>query len=153
MLPPWKPERSVRVRTEPRPGLLFRIENQDPVQPAIADDRFLSVLVGVHLLQEKRKDHIVGDKAAVPGTVAGAHPRDANQPRDLLGLHRAHERARRGREQRHLAERAYRCTQRADYGLTAFECFAQGCFIAGISDDELRPRDVLPAERTSTVTS
>src|SRR6185503_15517216 len=40
--------------------------NQDPVEPAVSDDGLLPVLVGVHLRQEKRKDHVVEEKTAVP---------------------------------------------------------------------------------------
>ena len=62
--------------------------NEDPVEPAVSNDGLLAVLVGVHLLQEKRKDHVVEEKAAVSGAVAGAEPGDANQAGHLLGLHR-----------------------------------------------------------------
>src|SRR5689334_16637346 len=65
--------------------------NENPVEPAISDDGFLAVLVGVHLLQEKRKDQVVEEKAAVSGAVAGAEPRDANQTGHVLGLHRLDE--------------------------------------------------------------
>src|SRR5437660_1359310 len=60
--------------------------NKNPIEAAVSDDRLLPVLVGVYLLQEKRKDHVVEEKAAVPGAVTGADARDANQAGDVLGL-------------------------------------------------------------------
>src|SRR5665213_2132863 len=98
------------------PGLIVKDggTNEDPVESAVSYDRFLPVLVCVHLLQQKRKNHVVEEETTVPSTIPGAHPRDANQARDVLCLHRADERARRGREKRHLTERARRCTQRAN---------------------------------------
>ena len=55
-----------------------RWANDNPVEPAVSDDRFLSVLVSVHFAQQKWKDQVVEEKAAVPGTVAGANPCDAD---------------------------------------------------------------------------
>src|SRR4029453_13519052 len=74
----------------------------------------------------------------MPGTVAGANPGDTNQAGDLLGLHRAHERARCDRQKRHLAERAGRCAERTDDGVPAFECLTQDDLITRVSDDEFR---------------
>src|SRR4051812_44364587 len=111
--------------------------DEDPVQPAVSDNRFLPILVGVNLLQQKWKDHIVEEETAVSGTIAGAHPGDANQPSDMLRLHRVDERAGRRRKQRHLAERACRSAERADDRVLTFEGFAQHFFIADVTDDEL----------------
>lgn len=69
--------------------------NEDPIEPATSDDGFLPVLVGVHLAQQKRENQIVEQKSAVTSAVTGSNPCDADQTRDLLGLHRAHERPRR----------------------------------------------------------
>ncbi len=110
--------------------------NEDPVESAVSDEGFLPVLVCVYPLQEKREDHVVKEEAAMPGAVAGADARDADQARDMLGLHRVDEGARCSGEQRHLAERACRCAERADDGVLFFERFAQRIFVADVSDDE-----------------
>ena len=75
------------------PGLIVQDggTNEDPVKSAVSDDRFLPILVCVDLLQQKRKDHVVEEKATMPGTIPCAHPRDANQARHVLSLHRADE--------------------------------------------------------------
>jgi hypothetical protein len=53
--------------------------NENPVEAAVSDDRFLPILVGVHLAQEKRMYQLVKEKASVPGTVTRANPGDADQ--------------------------------------------------------------------------
>jgi len=53
--------------------------NENPVDAAVPDDRFLPVFVGIDLAQQKREYQSVEEKAAVSGTLAGAHPRDAHQ--------------------------------------------------------------------------
>ena len=118
--------------------------NENPIETAVPDDRLLPVLVGVYVAQEKRKDQIVKKKAAVASTVTGADARDAHQASDLLGLHRAHERARRGGEQCDLAEWAGCCAECTDYGIAAFESLAQRRFIAGVTYDELRALETTP---------
>ena len=71
--------REVReVRIVLLPGLLLRTDG-NPVELAISDDRFLAVLVRLHLAQEKRENQIIEQEPAVPGTVAGSDPRDKDQ--------------------------------------------------------------------------
>src|SRR3954463_2308098 len=53
--------------------------NQNPIEPAISDDAFLPVLVGVDLTQKQREDHLVENEAAVAGAVAGADAGDADE--------------------------------------------------------------------------
>src|SRR6185312_216397 len=113
--------------------------NENPVEAAFPDDRFLPVLVGVHVAQEKRENHVVEQKAAMSGTVTRANPGDANQAGYLLGLHRTHERARCAREKCHFAERTGRCAECTDDGVAAFKRLTQGDLVAGVSDDELGP--------------
>lgn len=116
--------------------------DENPVEPAVSDDRLLPVFVVADLAQEKRDNELVEKRAAVPGVVAGAKPRDADQARDLIGLHRAHQRPRCGGGKRHLPERAGGCAERADDGDPSFERLAQGLLVAGISGDERRPVEV-----------
>src|SRR5262249_49427552 len=112
--------------------------NEDPCKPAIPYDRLLPVLVGVDLTQEERKDQVVEQKSAVTDAVAGADPRNADEPRDFLTLHCVHERACCGRKKRDLAERASRCAERTDDSVSAFEGLSQHILVTRIACDKLR---------------
>jgi len=45
--------------------------NENPGKTALLDDRFLPILAGVDLPQEKREDHVIEEETTMPGAVAG----------------------------------------------------------------------------------
>jgi hypothetical protein len=67
---------------------------ENPGKTALLDDRFLPILVGVDLPQEKREDHVIEEETTMPGAVAGPDSRNADQAGDVLGLHRVYQRPR-----------------------------------------------------------
>jgi hypothetical protein len=110
--------------------------NENPGKTALLDDRFLPIIVGVDLPQEKREDHVIEEETTMPGAVAGTYSRDADQAGDVLGLHGLYQRPRRGRQKCHFLEGAGRRAQRADDGVAALDGLAQLRFVASVADDE-----------------
>src|SRR3954466_5984919 len=116
MLPPWKPERSVRARTEPRPGLLFRIEGRtrtqsSPLSLTIASCRFLSAYTffrssGKITLSAIKPPCPALPTAPVPASLPAPISRGETRREDRPGFDTAHGRALRGREKSTLSERA-----------------------------------------------
>ncbi len=113
--------------------------DENPVEPAVSDDRLLTISAGEHLAQKQREDQLLEQKPAVPDTVDGANSCNANQARDLRGLPGAHERLRRGGGERHLAEGTGGCAECADDRVPTFQRLTKSALVAGVADDELCP--------------
>ena len=139
MLPPWKPERSVSARTESRPGLSFRTEGRtrtqsSPLSLTMASCRFLSAYT---LRRRSGKIRLSKRKPPCPALSPAPIPVMQTRRETCSAFIALDERARRGREKRHLAERACRRAERADDGVRPLRASRKRFFVAGVADDEL----------------